>query len=231
MEFNFGSFTNVQATSSVQPRLKPWEIHKVKFSGARIETQQGKKDPSQTYTILKTRFDGENGYYEESIFFPTDDELKDPKGSRPEYTSQDGHKYTGASAIERAMVFIAQVINALSPEGYKKYQAFLPKCKTFEDVAKGYINVTSSFKNKETKLKLVGKNSNGAIVAALPKFVAINKSGELFTCDNFIGDLVLFSDSQEAKRNEYLNAKPTNMSTVESNNTDSTDNLDFDSLL
>ena len=48
MEFNFGSFTNVQATSSVQPRLKPWEIHKVKFSGARV-----RKIPRKLIQFLK----------------------------------------------------------------------------------------------------------------------------------------------------------------------------------
>lgn len=69
-EFNFGSLATTQATSNVQQRLKPWNIYDVKFSGARIETIQGKKDPTQTYTILKVRFDGADGYYEESIFYP-----------------------------------------------------------------------------------------------------------------------------------------------------------------
>ena len=51
-EFNFGSLATTQATSNVQQRLKPWDIYPVKFSGARIETIQGKKDPTQTYTKL-----------------------------------------------------------------------------------------------------------------------------------------------------------------------------------
>lgn len=42
MSFNFGSLATAQATSTTQQRLKPWNIYNVKFSGARIETIQGK---------------------------------------------------------------------------------------------------------------------------------------------------------------------------------------------
>ena len=31
-EFNFGSLATTQATSSAQPRLKPWGIYNVKFA-------------------------------------------------------------------------------------------------------------------------------------------------------------------------------------------------------
>ena len=117
-EFNFGSLATTQATSNVQQRLKPWDIYPVKFTGARIETITGKKDPSQTYTILKVRFDGEDGFYEESIFYP-----KAGDDIRPEYTSKDGHKYLGASSFDRTMTFIAQVAEVLNPEGFAKMQA------------------------------------------------------------------------------------------------------------
>lgn len=232
-EFNFGSLATTQATSNVQQRLKPWDIYPVKFAGARVETIQGKKDPSQTYTILKVRFDGEDGFYEESIFYPkADDDV------RPEYTSKDGHKYLGASSFDRTMTFIAQVAEVLNPEGFAKMQAASSKFKTFDDVAKAFIQITDKAKGKETKLKLVGRTQNGSIQAALPKFVAVNKQGERFCCDNFLGDKLFFSAYEEGKRAEYTSAKPTAMgNTPEAtdfgvdSSAQGSEEMDFESLL
>lgn len=232
-EFNFGSLATTQATSNVQQRLKPWGIYPVKFAGARKETIQGKKDPSATYEILKVRFDGEDGYYEESIFYP-----KDGDDQRPTYTSKDGHEYQGASSFDRTMTFIAQVAEVLNPEGFKKMQEASSKFKSFDDVVKAFITITDKVKGKETKLKLVGRTQNGNVVAALPKFVAVNKNGEKFTCDNFLGDKLFFSAYEETKKAEYLNAKPTEMSNSDSTmaaNVDGvsggSEDIDFNSLL
>lgn len=233
-EFNFGSLATTQATSNVQQRLKPWGIYPVKFTGARKEVIKGKKDPNATYEILKVRFDGEDGYYEESIFYPKAGDEK-----RPTYTSKDGHEYLGASSFDRTMTFIAQVAEVLNPEGFKKMQAASAKFKSFDDVVTAFIKITDVAKGKETNLKLVGKTSNGSVVAGLPKFVAIDKKGEKFTCDNFVGDKLFFSANEEARKAEYLNAKPTDMSnTLNSPVTKETDeasvgseDIDFESLL
>lgn len=232
-EFNFGSLATTQATSNVQQRLKPWGIYPVKFAGARKETIQGKKDPNATYEILKVRFDGEDGYYEESIFYP-----KDGDDQRPTYTSKDGHEYQGASSFDRTMTFIAQVAEVLNPEGFKKMQEASSKFKSFDDVVKAFITITDKVKGKETKLKLVGRTQNGNVVAALPKFVAVNKNGEKFTCDNFLGDKLFFSAYEETKKAEYLNTKPTEMSNSDSTmaaNVDGvsggSEDIDFNSLL
>ena len=233
-EFNFGSLATTQATSNVQQRLKPWGIYPVKFSGARKEVIQGKKDPNATYEILKVRFDGEDGYYEESIFYP-----KAGDEQRPTYTSKDGHKYQGASSFDRTMTFIAQVAEVLNPEGFKKMQAASSKFKSFDDVVTAFIKITDSAKGKETNLKLVGRTQNGNVVASLPKFVAINKNGEKFTCDNFVGDKLFFSAYEESKKAEYLSAKPTNMDSGENSTiakevdgkAAGSEDIDFESLL
>lgn len=232
-EFNFGSLATTQATSNVQQRLKPWGIYPVKFAGARKETIAGKKDPNAVYDILKVRFEGEDGYYEESIFYP-----KEGDDKRPTYTSKDGHEYQGASSFDRTMTFIAQVAEVLNPEGFKKMQEASPRFKSFDDVVKAFIAITSPVKGKETHLKLVGKTQNGTVVAGLPKFVAINKNGEKFTCDNFLGDKLFFSAYEETKKAEYANAKPTDMSSTDTAmaaNVDGTvggsEDLDFAALL
>ena len=233
-EFNFGSLATTQATSNVQQRLKPWGIYPVKFSGAQKETLKGKKDPSVFYEVLKVRFEGADGYYEEYIFYPKDGDEK-----RPIYTSKEGHEYQGASSFDRTMTFIAQVAEVLNPEGFKKMQAASAKFRSFDDVATAFIKITDSAKGKETNLKLVGRTQNGKVVASLPKFVAINKNGEKFTCDNFVGDKLFFSDYEESKKEEYLNAKPTNMDSGEKSTiakevdgkAAGSEDIDFESLL
>lgn len=235
-EFNFGSLATTQATSNVQQHLKPWSIYPVKFSGARKEVIQGKKDPNATYEILKVRFDGKDGYYEESIFYPKAGDEK-----RPVYTSKDGHEYEGASSFDRTMTFIAQVAEVLNPEGFKKMQAASVKFRSFDDVVTAFIKITDSVKGKETNLKLIGRNQkDGNVVASLPKFVAINKNGEKFTCDNFLGDKLFFSAYEEKKKAEYANAKPTSMDSASNSITaqevdgkvaGSEESIDFDSLL
>lgn len=232
-EFNFGSLATTQATSNVQQRLKPWGIYPVKFVGARKETINGKKDPNAVYDILKVRFEGEDGYYEESIFYP-----KAGDDQRPTYTSKDGHEYQGASPFDRTMTFIAQVAEVLNPEGFKKMQDASSKFRSFDDVVKAFITITDPVKGKETNLKLVGKTQNGSVVAGLPKFVAINKNGEKFTCDNFLGDKLFFSAYEETKKAEYANAKPTDMSAANSAiaaNVDGisggSEDIDFNALL
>lgn len=230
--FNFSSLAETQATSNVQPRLKPWGIYPVKFTGARKETINGKKDPNAVYEILKVRFEGKEGYYEESIFYP-----KEGDDTRPTYTSKEGHEYQGASSFDRTMTFIAQVAEVLNPEGFKKMQAASAKFKSFDDVVTAFIKITDAVKGKETKLKLVGRTQNGSVVASLPKFVAINKEGVKFTCDNFLGDNLFFSPYEETKKAEYLNAKPTDMdnstiiNTVDTKTEGSENDIDFDSLL
>jgi hypothetical protein len=229
-EFNFGSLANTQAVSNVQQRLKPWNIYNVKFTGARIDVIQGKKDPNATYNILKVRFDGEDGYYEESIFFP-----KEGDDQRPMYTSKDGHEYPGASSFDRTMTFIAQVSEVLNPEGWKKLQAASVRFKSFDDVAKAFIAILDKVKGKETKLKLVGKTKDNQVQAVLPKFVAIDKQGNKFTCDNFIGDKLFFSAYEESKKAEYENAKPTAMPSKPAENLEidnaGSEDIDFSSLL
>lgn len=232
-EFNFGSLATTQATSNVQQRLKPWGIYPVKFAGARKETIKGKKDPNAVYDILKVRFEGEDGYYEESIFYPKEGDEK-----RPTYKNKDGHEYQGASSFDRTMTFIAQVAEVLNPEGFKKMQDASSKFRSFDDVVKAFITITEPVKGKETNLKLVGRTQNGSVVASLPKFVAINKNGEKFTCDNFLGDKLFFSAYEETKKAEYANAKPTDMTTSNSAiaaNVDGisggSEDIDFNALL
>lgn len=205
--FNFGSLKTTQAISTNKPMLKPWGIYDVTFSGVTKNEFTGKKDPSKTYKVMRVRFDAPEGYYTESLFFPETE--KDAE--RPTYQNAEGHDYQVASNVDRAKGLVAQIAAVINPEGWEKMQAKSDKYNTFEEIVDDLIKITDKKKGTATKLKLVGKNQQGTIVPALPRFVAINKDGEAFTSDNFIGDAVGFSPYEEGRRNQYLNAKPVAM--------------------
>lgn len=229
---NFGTLNTTPAVSTTSHRLKPWDIYKVKFAGARVDHIQGKKDPSMTYDILKVRFEGEDGYFEESIFFP-----KEEDAIRPKATNREGHEYERPSNFERTMTFIAQVATVLNEAGFKKMQAASGKFKSFDDVCKAFVAVTDSAKGKETNLKLIGKtDKSGNVTAILPYFTGVNKDGELFVSDNFIGDKLFFSTYEEQKKAEFMQAKPTDMQKVVTDTTNvsstkgSEEDIDFSEL-
>ena len=56
MELNF-NLSAAPAVSTSKPRLKPYEIHRVKLADVKVETLKGKKDPDAVYEILKVRFE------------------------------------------------------------------------------------------------------------------------------------------------------------------------------
>lgn len=207
MAMNFGSLKTTNAISTSKPRLKPWGIYDVVFDGVTKNEFAGKKDPSKTYKVMRVRFSNNEGYYEESVFFPE----SESDNTRPTYQNKEGHDYQVASNFDRAMGLVAQVAAVINPEGWPKMQAASDKFKSFDDVVNALIKITDPKKGTKTKLKLVGKTQDGSIVPCLPRFIAINKEGEPFTSDNFIGESVGFTPYEEGRRNEYLGAKPTPM--------------------
>ena len=54
MSMNF-NLTNTNGTSSIKPRLKPWEIHDVIFKGITFNEFKGKKDPDAVYKEFHSR--------------------------------------------------------------------------------------------------------------------------------------------------------------------------------
>ena len=84
--------------------------------------------------------------------------------------------------------------------------------------------------NVETKLKLVGRNNNGTIYAALPNACGLSKTGEVFPV-NFIGDNLFFTNYELTQQKNYQNAKPTNMdSNTDNSDIDNSDDLNLDDL-
>ena len=232
MEMNFGSLATTQATSG-NKRLKPWDIYPVKFKGVEIREITGKKDPSMTYKILTTKFEGENGYYNEDTFFPTEASAK-----RNTYKNKEGHEKEMPSGFEQTMTYIAQLAGVLNPEGFKKMQAASSKFKSFNDVCKALDTILKPKIGTDCFIKIVGRNRDGRVQPAIPNITALNKDGEVFTSDNFISlkkEILGFTEYEEAQMQAFKNAKPTNMPVSESVNSTahqgSEDNDDFSDLL
>lgn len=232
--FDFG-LSNVQPTSSSK-RLKPWEIHKVKFMGCKLESIKGKKDPDKVYEVLKVRWENANGYYEEPIFAPTS--AKDAE--RPKYDRSDGNTAELPSSVERMKIFIAQIAKVVNTEKYEKFREMSKQFKSFADMCKGLILVTDSKKNLEMYLKLNGRtDKDGNVVPCLPKFVSINRDGEVWTSDNFISltNNLSYSSYEKEQIDKYNKATPTDVekkvaeSVNEPEPADELDGLDYEALL
>ena len=110
--FDFQIDNNVSLVNTSKPRLAPWEIHKVKLASVKNEEITGKADPSQKYKLIRVRFENDEGYYEESIFYPTEADSE-----RKQYEAKDGHKYERPSNWERTKYFIYLTLQVLNPEG------------------------------------------------------------------------------------------------------------------
>jgi hypothetical protein len=66
---------------------------------------------------------------------------------------------------------------------------------------------------KEIYIKLLGRNSNGTVYAALPSCCGLTKEGERFPINIFSNeDNFNWSAYELQKQSEYKNAKPTQMS-------------------
>lgn len=234
---DFSINSSVSAVSNSVKQLAPYAIYDVKYEKSEIVEFDGKKDPSQHYKTLRVRFSNADGYYEETIFFPT------PADGEPkEYERPDGTKQKFPSNWDRIKFFMAQVMTVLNPEGYKKFCEASSRFKDFEMMAKAFIKILEPAAGKETKLKLMGRtDESGNVHAALPKFLSYSREGQLYVSSNFIGDRVFFSTYEEGLVQKFKNAKPTTMpelaadplgmTTQVDNKAEKDDVIDLDGLL
>lgn len=243
MSFNFGLSAG-SVVRNTRTQLKPWNIYDVKFVGVEARSFAGKKDPNATYKVFDIKFESEDGYFNKTIFYP-----KDGDTVRRSYNRSNGSKGYMPSNFESLIAIIHQTVQVLcGEEGYTKFNEIAGKCKDFDTFLKAFIQITDRKKGVETKLKLIGRNRDGKVVADIPNIVAINPnaeniaedssndSGERFISDNYIGNKLFFSDYEEREREKYLKAKPAEMKAEDpisdiSGIDESDDNFNLDSLL
>lgn len=204
---DFQISNDVQLTNTSKRRLTPWEIHKVKLTNVENVEIQGKADPSKTYKLIKVRFENDEGYYEESIFYPTETDSE-----RKKFQRADGTEFERPSNWERTKMFLYVSLNALNPEGLKKFQAASAKFKNFDMMAKAYVTVMKDAIGKECEIKLAGRNlQDGTVSAVFPSFINLGHNGEVYVSTNIIGENLYFTPYEERQRTAFKGAKPTSM--------------------
>lgn len=194
-------FNGVSGVSSAQPRLKAWQIHEVQFKGVEFSSFAGKKDPNATWQVMRTKFEGKDGIFEETTFCPKDgDEVRPKNGDRE-----------SPSALERFQHFVAQLGEQLPgvKERYdklSKYEWDFPG--DFEKFVKTLADCLKPAIGKTVKLKLIGNKKGDAV---LPYFVNLNREGKPYTSNNFLGDKVFFTQYELDTMEKQKGAKPTDM--------------------
>ena len=231
--FNFGTVIANTTGVASDKRLRPYSINKVKFVESKVDVLHSEKT-SQDYDILKVRFEGEHGYYEENLFLPS------TSGKDIERTPNNWGGENPSNA-DRAMMFFAHILGVLNADGLNRLKTVIGKAKNFKEVATMVSKLLNEKKGCECYLKLCGRDNAGVIYASLPYYAQINRDGEAYVNNNFLSlkDDLSFTLSEEKKRQEFENAKPTNMNPAldvtmnNSNNSDITDatEAELDSLL
>lgn len=209
MNINFSINSNESSISSKRnTRLNPFEIHTVTFDGAEIKS--GTSKAGNEFKLLQLAFSNKNGIAELTIFWP--DLERD--GVREVRTAKDGHEYETPSRWEQTKTVISQTLETLSPEGFKKMQELSSKFKTFDDMANVFVKLVNKCIGTEVDVKFNGYvNKQGYMQLTFPNIVGINKKGELFVSDNYIGHGNLgLSEYEMRKAKDLAETKPTKMS-------------------
>lgn len=199
------SLKNTKGTSTTMPRLKGNEIHTVVFKGVTYNTFKGKKDESAVYQVMKIRFENKDGYYEETVFAPKENDDKRITNTF------NGVERESPSNLEKLIFLMAHIGEQLAPKEYEKFkeQSFdLPA--DFKKMVELFAKVVQPFVGKTTKLKLIN-NKKGE--SQLPFFVNLNKAGEAYISNNFLGENVFFTD-YEVKQMKAKETKPSNMDAI-----------------
>ena len=229
MNFNFNSLESQNFTSNAGAYLRPYDIYKVNLTKIEKTELKGSKDPNAVYPVVTLEFTGtedSKGVFTTNLFIPTsEDDMK-----RPTFKNNEGHEYNRPSRFENFQFTLMQIVHALNPAGEEKIKANASKIKTIDQFIDLIIKAVAGKEKVETSLKLVGRNNNGTIYAALPQACGLTKAGEIFPV-NFIGDNLFFTNFELTQQKNYQNAKPTNMNNVDNGSSDnSSDDVDLDDI-
>jgi len=226
MNFNFNSLSEQTFTSNAGQYLRPYEIYPVKLTKIEKTELKGSKDPNSVYPIVALEFTGcgENkGKFTTNLFIPNkEDDLK-----RPVYKNAEGHEYEGPSSFETFQYTLMQIVHELNPAGEEKIKANASKIKSIDQFIDLIIKALQGKENVETHIKLIGRNNNGNVYAALPRACGVNREGTAYA-RKFIGDNLTFDNYELSQMKQYQNAKPTTMS--DTPDTKDSDDVDLDDI-
>ena len=228
MNFNFNSLSDQNFTSNAGAYLKPYNIYKVNLTKIEKTELKGSKDPNAVYPIIALEFTGcgdDKGVFSTNLFIPVSEQDME----RPVFKNNEGHEYNRPSRFENFQFTLMQIVHALNPAGEEKIKTNASKIKTIDQFIDLVIKALTGKNKVETNLKLVGRNNNGTIYAALPNACGLNREGEIFPV-NFIGENLFFNSYELIQQKQYQNAKPTKMEDTEDNPDKAEESLDLDGI-
>lgn len=219
MNFNFSNLNNSNFTSTAGQYLKPYDIYNVNLTKIEKTELKGSKDPNAVYPIVALEFTstGDNkAVFSTNLFIPTSEQDIE----RPKFKNNEGHEYERPSRFENFQYTLMQIVEVLNPAGAEKIKQNGDKIKTIDQFIDLILKALANKNTITTNLKLVGRNNNGTVYAALPNACGLTKEGGVFPI-NFIGENLFFTNYELTQQKAYRNATPTSM-----NNTDDEINPD-----
>lgn len=245
--YNFGSLSNVKPANNIN-YLKPYNIYG-NVTIKSTEIKEGTTKAGDPWKSLNITFGNDEGIFTHSVFYFDE---KDPKNwEHGTYDMPNGGKRETVSNAEELQNTIAAVGFAYFPEDFKKLQQVASKVTTTEQLMTYFKQfIDKNIDKNPTYMKLVGRNSDGRVYAAFPRFTGIAQAnteekaknnnvevGEWYTWMispfNENPTKLAFSNYEQKQANDYNNAKPTVMknSSEESIDTNNSENIDLSSLL
>lgn len=234
--FSFNSFADAKPNSN-SSFLKPYTIND-NVSIISTEIKEGTSAKGNNWKSLIITFGNNEGIYNDSTFFL---DINDPKVvTRNTIDMPNGGKREMPSQWEQTYYKLAAIGYAFAPDLIEKFNSIVSKCKTFDEFINAYKAMLDKVVNKTTtSMKLVGRNSNGSIYAALPNCVGIAQAkdekrassnnvnvGDWYTwMVSPFGSNLTFSAYEQSKKEELSKAKPTPIAEEKE------EDIDFDSLL
>ncbi len=185
--------------------MKPG-INKVIFKGA-------KKDTVEIQGLKQTVIDFE--FESVELKSPFRHRMFPPKDGNRTVNNFNGNEIVQPSPMENFLMSCRQFIAALNPEINDKIESgeFKLTAPSFDAFADLIVSSVNSGIGKETEIKLMPKNQYTAIT---PYVSRINKNGTLYTSTKVIGDNLTLSAYELSQIENVQSAKPTNMSSVAS---------------
>lgn len=200
--------------------LKGGEIHKVKLSEVKAETIKTKNGDSD---VLRIEVVNEKGAkYVETLFEPSSEDFQ-------RKTSDKGK--VQPSNWEQTLNKVMQYISGFRPKLFEDIRNKTVKieAKNWDDFRKRIIKELKAAVGKtETNFKLVKNKSGYAVTPGWP--AALNKEGELFTGNHFIGDDLSFSDFEIEHMKKVAQAAPSSMQSTIGGSEDIDLNSELDDL-
>ena len=215
MNFDFG-MTAGSSQSSARKELEGNAIHEVKFDGCEARDIDGKQDPTKKFKVLDIKFSNKDGYFTETIWEPTENDMEDrqsPYGAQP-------------SNFKAMMYKFKHLIDAVNPELAAKIDSGEQKlnASTWDGLRTLIVQATTPGIGKETKIKLIKNNKGEAI---FPYFANYDRNGNFYMSTNFIGDNIFWTSKELTKMQAAATSKPTSTETFDTAPQQSTANIDF----